>query len=204
MKPLALSLLAFACVLTACRTQIGPTAGADSIALVVLPFGVALGSPPPPIDVARVIATDLAATDRYAPVAVVGEPPQPAEWTRVDVEAWRRADVDYVVVGVVGMVHDGGHEIEFLVVDTRTGFSVVGYQMPSAPDELEKTVHQIADVVHQRLTGEQAGFATQRGPLVTGDPDQRDSALPLSSCTHAVVGNVLSSPSNEGGPSARS
>lgn len=161
MKPLALSLLAFACVLTACRTQIGPTAGADPIALVVLPFGVALGSPPPPIDVARAIAADLAATDRYAPVAVAGDPPHPAEWTRIDVEAWRRADADYVVVGVVGMVHDGGHEIEFLVVDTRTGFSVVGYQMQSAPDQLAKTAHQVADVVHQRLTGEKAAIAIE-------------------------------------------
>lgn len=161
MKPLALSLLAFACALAACRTQIGPTAGADSIALVVIPFGVALGSPPPPFDVARVIVADLAATERYAPVAVAGDPPPPAEWTRVDVEAWRRDGVDYVVVGVVGMVHDGGHEIEFLVVDTRTGFSVVGYQMPSAPDELAQTAHQIADVVHRRLTGEKAEIAIE-------------------------------------------
>jgi Tol biopolymer transport system component len=166
LKPLALSLVAFACALAACRTPLGPTAGVDAIELVVIPFGVSLGSPPPPFDVARALAAELAATDRYDAVAVSGEPPHAAAWTDVDVEAWRNAGSDYVVVGVVGMVHDGGHELEFLVVDTRSGFSVVGYQVQSAPDELAKTVRGVADIVHQRLTGEQAASAARGRPRV--------------------------------------
>jgi TolB protein len=166
LKPLPLFLVAFACALAACRTPVGPSAGADPIALAVIPFGVSLGSPPPPFDVARALAAELAATDRYDSVAVSGESPHAAAWTDVDVEPWRRAGADFVVVGVVGMVHDGGHELEFLVVDTRTGFSVVGYQVQSAPDELAKTVHRIADIVHQRLTGEQAASAARGQPRV--------------------------------------
>lgn len=167
MKTLPLSLLVFASAFVlACRTPLGPLADAAPISVAVVPFGVAFGSPPPPFDVARAIAADLAISERYAAVAVTGEAPEPRAWTAIDADSWRRAGADYVVVGIVGMVHDGGHELEFLVVDTRTGFSVVGYQVPSAPDQLATAVRRIADVVHQRLTGEQAGFATRGDPRV--------------------------------------
>lgn len=130
-----------------------PSAGPRPIAIAVVPFALMPGSPPPPVDVADVIRTDLAASGRFAPTQVGSMPERPSDPADIRFEDWRPLAVDYLVVGRVGMVHDGGHDVEYQVVDARTQATVFGFQVPSAPDDLPRTAREIATVVRQRISG---------------------------------------------------
>jgi TolB protein len=124
------------------------------ISIAVVPFGLAPGSPPPPIDIARVISADLASSGRFVPMPAADMPSRPSGMAEIQYEEWRRTDTDYVVVGLVGKAHDGGHEVEFRLVDTRTKTSLVGFHIPSAPDSLQHTALEIAKMIQRRLAGE--------------------------------------------------
>ena len=69
----------------------------------------------------------------------------------------------YLVVGLVASVHDGGHEVEFRLIDPDEETTLVGYTMPSAPDALPETAHRIADLIMMQLD---AGT-----PVVASDAD---------------------------------
>ena len=125
--------------------------GADRIRVAVVPFGAAKGASAPPVDVAEVIRADLAASGRFAPIDSAEMPSHPTALADVRYEDWRRANADYVVIGVVARVHDGGHEVEFRLLDTRTRTTLVGFLVPSAPDALEQTAVLIAKMVGERL-----------------------------------------------------
>ena len=85
---------------------------------------------------AETIRADLAASGRFNR----WRPPtcrRSLRACRTSARDWRRVDDDYLVVGVVGRVHDGGHEVEFRLVDVDTEKSMV-LQLPSAPDALAR------------------------------------------------------------------
>lgn len=130
-----------------------PAGGTRPIPIAVVPFTVMPGTPPPPIDVAEAIRTELAAGGRFAPTAVASMPARPSDPTDIRFADWRHLEIDYLVVGRVAMVHDGGHELEFKVVDARTETTVFGFQVPSAPDELSVTASEIAALVDRRIGG---------------------------------------------------
>jgi TolB protein len=125
---------------------------ADRIRVAVVPFGAAKGGSAPPVDVAEVIRADLASSGRFASMDAAEMPSHPTALGDVRYEDWRRANADYVVIGFVARVHDGGHEVEFRLLDTRTRTTLVGFLVPSAPDALEQTGREIAKMVDQRLS----------------------------------------------------
>ncbi|MCW5889057.1 MAG: hypothetical protein KIT14_00755 [bacterium] len=55
--------------------------------------------------------------------------------------------------GRVGLVHDGGHDGEYQVVDAPTETTVFGFQVPSAPDQLSLVASEIAALVSRRISG---------------------------------------------------
>jgi len=150
-------------LLVACGTRSGPSSdGAVALAerddrggipIAVVPFGLAAGSTPATLDVAAIIRADLVATGRYAPLPVDELPAHPDRLSEVTFETWQRSRARYLVVGLVASVHDGGHEVEFRLIDPHDESTLVGFLMPSAPDALEATAHRIADLIEQRIGG---------------------------------------------------
>jgi TolB protein len=130
------------------------SADGDRIAVAVVPFRV--GGTTPPVDVADVIRADLASRGGFAPLAPEDLPARPAQLAEVRFEDWRDADADYLVIGHVGRVHDGGHEVEFRLLDVRAQTSLVAYMLPSAPDQLEHTARAIAQLIGQQLSSRPA------------------------------------------------
>ncbi len=135
-------------LIAACRADVTPR----PIAIAVVPFALMPGTPTPPIDVAAAIRTDLAASGRFAPADASTLPARPSDPKDIRFGDWRDLAIDYVVVGRVGMVHDGGHDLEFQVVDMRTETTLFGFQVPSAPDQLSLTAREIAALVRERIT----------------------------------------------------
>lgn len=89
-------------------------------------------------------------------------PSRPVATADIRFEDWQRVEADYLVVGRVATVHDGGHEVEFRLIDTRAQTELVGFTVPSAPDELQRTALEIARMIDQRLTRE-AGASRSTG-----------------------------------------
>lgn len=130
-----------------------PSQGAPPISIAVVPFALMPGTPGTPIDVAETIRTDLAASGRFAPTPVASMPARPSDPADIRFDDWRHLAVDYLVVGRVGLAHDGGHELEFQVVDARSEQTVFGFGVPSAPDALPLTASEIAALVNRRIGG---------------------------------------------------
>ena len=150
----ALSVLAMACSTAPSRpaTSLSSESEADTtIKIAVVPFGLAAGTSPPPYDVAEIIRTDLETRGDLTTIAVADLPARPTRLREVDFATWRSSQANYLVVGLVAGAHDGGHEVEFRLLDPREETTVVGYMMPSAPDALALTAHQIADLILKKL-----------------------------------------------------
>jgi len=126
-------------------------AGDLPISIAVVPFGLAAGTAPPPCDVAEIIRGDLEAVGPIEILPIAELPAHPTRLSQVEFATWRSFGVDYLVVGLVAGVHDGGHEVEFRLIDPRDESTLVGYLMPSAPDALQDTAHRIADLIKKRI-----------------------------------------------------
>jgi TolB protein len=152
-----LPLIVCCVLLAACRpADVSTSAAAGGervIPIAVVPFALMPGTPTPPVDVAEAIRTDLVASGRFAPTDVASMPARPSDPADIRFDDWRHLDVAYLVVGRVSLVHDGGHEVEYQVVDARAEATVFGCQVPSAPDALGTTASEIATFVGRRIDG---------------------------------------------------
>jgi TolB protein len=174
-KHLFLALILVLCAIhLGCLALAGEVAIFDEVAdtphptsIAVVPFPLASGTPAPPVDVAEIIRADLASTGRFFAMPSEDLPSRPTGLADIHFEQWRQADVDFVVVGLVAIVHDGGHEIEFRVVDIRKGVPIVGFVVPSGPDRLEQSAQRIARIIDQRLTRSASSTAVPRRPQPT-------------------------------------
>ena len=148
---IALALICLAALVASAPESAPP--GAAGIPIAVVPFGVLHGGAEPSVDVAEAIGADLAATGRFAVVSASDLPAQPQALSEIHFDEWRGAGIDYLVAGIVVVVHDGGHEVEFRLVDTREEAPILGFQMASAPDALRQTATRIAKRIEERLAG---------------------------------------------------
>lgn len=144
------ALAALAAAWTACARP-STLQGDAPVAIAVVPFALAPGTPPPPIDVAAAIGADLASSGRFAMLPAERLPAHPSSIRDVRYEEWRSANVDYLVIGLVAIVHDGGHDVEFRLVDARGERSVLGFQIPTSPDELPRTSARIAQMIQDHF-----------------------------------------------------
>lgn len=146
-----------AAVLTIRITQ--GTEGAQPIAIV--PFAPT-GSLPAslPVDVAEIVAADLARTGRFAPIAERDLPARPAEASQVNFGDWRKLGTENLVIGRVRPDH-GAYSVEFHLLDVFKGQQLAGYAIPARNDTLRRAAHKVADLIYEKLTGERGAFATR-------------------------------------------
>ena len=179
----------------------GKAGGADRIPIAVVPFAVTRGGSAPPLDLAAAIRTDLAASGRFAPIAAADLPSQPTLPAEVRAEEWQAANVDYVVVGHVARVHDGGHEVEFHLIDARSRSSLVAFLVPSAPDALEQTAQEIARIIEEHVV------ALEPQRIVSQTPTTNAGSAPppprLRASRRSTQGSRAARRTSPGAPRAR-
>ena len=130
--------------------------GAQPIAIVPFAAEAAL-----PVDVAAVVAADLARTGRFAPVPESDLPARPSEGAQVDFRDWRKLGTENLVVGRVRPQGTGQLNVEFQLLDVFKGQQLAGYAIPARNDSLRRVAHKIADLIYEKLTGERGAFATR-------------------------------------------
>jgi TolB protein len=142
--------------------------GADApLPVAVVPFATTAQVP---VDVADVIAADLARSGRFEPMPVADMPSQPSEFGAVRFADWRRLDMDNLVIGTITQSQPGRFDVAFRVVDVFRGTQLAGYRIAAPAANLRLAAHHIADIVYEAITGQKGAFATQVA-YVTADKD---------------------------------
>lgn len=163
MKKLAIFLLiaSFATVPSAfAQLRLTITSGVtDPIPIAVVQFAKAVpvdGG----LDVAQVIERDLQSSGRFKPMARTDMLSSPTKAVEVDAAAWKQMQNDYVVVGRVVALPDGNVRVEADLVNVLNG-SVYSPSSTTAPANLRKAAHQVADKLYERIIGVRGAFDTR-------------------------------------------
>jgi len=134
--------------------------GLDSaLPIAVVPFGSEGRTPP--VDVAAVIAANLARTGRFSPMPFEDLPSRPSEFSEIRFQDWRLFGMEYLVVGQSKQLPNGEFEVQFRLIDVYKGKQLVGYRVPAAASKLRLTAHQVSDIIYEKLTGDRGAFATR-------------------------------------------
>ncbi len=130
-----------------------------AVPLAVVPFGVE-GEALPAVDVAAVIAADLARSGRFAPIAREDMIQTPTAGHEIRFFDWRILETEAILVGKVLSQADG-YQVQFQLFDVFRGAQLLSYRINSDRDSLRRTAHQVSDMVYEALTGERGAFATR-------------------------------------------
>ncbi len=124
--------------------------------IAVVPFGLQA-----PHDVAAIIAADLARSGRFAPLPVSDFVSQPHDEKSVVYKEWRLLKAEALVVGLVQAQPGGKYQVEFRLLDVFKERQLAGFRYTVGPELLRTVAHQIADIIHEKLTGERGAFSTR-------------------------------------------
>jgi len=145
-----------------------------AVPVAVVPFGWAEGQGSAPIDVAEVVAGDLARTGRFAPIPADDMLQKPTTGADVDFQDWRILDTEVVVVGTLAETGPDQFTIQFQVFDVFRGEQLLGYRQPSSRAGLRRASHRVADLIYEELTGVKGIFTTRIAYVsVTGELEAR-------------------------------
>ncbi|RMG31380.1 MAG: Tol-Pal system beta propeller repeat protein TolB [Gammaproteobacteria bacterium] len=153
--------------------------GATPIAIV--PFGWTGKGQPPPVDVAAVVAADLARSGRFAPLPRKELISRPTRGNEVNFRDWRLMGVGSLLVGRLLPLGKGRLRLEFQLFDTIRGSQLAGYSLAVTTAHLRQAAHYVSDVVYEALTGERGAFQTRIAYVtVTGKGKKRRYRLQVA------------------------
>jgi TolB protein len=135
----------------------GGVEGAQPIAVV--PFGAGEGAAPP-LDVASVIAADLARSGRFKPMPTRDMLATPHTAAEADLRDWRLLGMQHLVVGNVSPV-SGGFNVNFALLDVFGGDQLLANTRQTTSAGTRYTAHRIADIIYEKLTGQPGVFSTR-------------------------------------------
>ncbi len=196
----AAALIAAAGVCTALTAQaqlrIEITSGVtDPIHIAVVPFaGGVPAAPTAGADVASVVQNDLEGTGRFRGMPWSQMRVRPSQASQVVIPDWRASGNDYVVVGQVTAMPDGGLAVDFQLLNTLTGEQLANQRFSGPPSALRNAAHRVSNVIYQKILGVRGAFDTRIAYVsVQGDPPRQEFELVIADCDGANAHVVLDS-----------
>ncbi len=147
--------------------------------IAIVPFGVSEGLIPP-ADIAAIVSADLARTGKFKPMPTRDMLDMPTSREAVDFRDWSLLGMNNLVIGQVEP--DGtGFRVSFSLYDVFRGEELTSETLVSSKSGMRHTAHRIADLIHEKLTG-QRGVAATRIAYVTssGSGDSQTVTLRVS------------------------
>lgn len=132
--------------------------GANQIPIAIAPFRTEEGTPQP---LTPIIAADLARSGLFKAVDPGGVVPVPYEPDQVNYATWKARGAEALVIGAVAPLGDGRYDVRFRLLDVVKGMQLAGFVYQVNAAQLRLTAHKIADVIYEKLTGDQGVFATR-------------------------------------------
>lgn len=132
----------------------------NALPIAVIPFGWEQDTLEP-VDVALVVANDLARSGRFAPMKERDLPQRPAGFQQINFRDWRLLNMENLVIGNLKQINAGSYEVEFRLINTYNGRQLAGFRIPTPASQLRRTAHRISDIIFQKLTGIRGAFDTR-------------------------------------------
>ncbi len=131
-----------------------------ALPIAVVPFQNKTRSKPP-VNVAKVIHSDLAHSGRFAPLAVNNMLAQPHKASEIIYRNWRAVNVDDVVVGDVASTNAGGYKVTFQLMDVYRQSQLAGYTITTDQKGLRTAAHKVSNLIYEALVGKPGVFNTK-------------------------------------------
>jgi TolB protein len=192
---IALAMLAASAPVCA-QLTIEITEGVDqAMQVAVVPFGWQGGVTRPPLDVAEIIAADLALSGRFDPMRRADMLEKPEDAQEIDYEDWRLLGIEIIVIGQLLPQGSDDFIIQFEVFDIFKQDRLLGFRLPSTRTGLRAAGHRISDLIYEKLTGIRGAFATRIAYItVQGEVDDRQFRLVVSDADGANESVIVESP----------
>jgi TolB protein len=132
-----------------------------ALPIAIIPFQWHGGKKIADADVSAIIASDLARSGKFSPVAekdLIARPQKPSE---VHFKTWRIAGMDHIVIGAVTLQADGKYQVQFRLIDILKAKQVLGYSFSATDRTLRDVAHQISDYIFTHITGLPGAFSTR-------------------------------------------
>ena len=129
--------------------------------IAIVPFGWQHAGEPPPADIAAIVADDLARTGLFEPIPFESLPRRPYRHAQINFGDWRLLGTGSLVIGSVTPSVNGEYVVEYQLYDVLRRKQVVGFQLTASKQLMRRVAHQIADEIHERLTGIPGAFDTK-------------------------------------------
>jgi len=174
--------------------QIEITSGVrDPVPLAIVPFGRA-DTPGGDLDVAAIIQHDLEGSGRFRALARNRMPATPTTAEQVTAAAWKAVGSDYVVVGHVSALDNGGYAVDFDLVNALTGVRVARQRFIGGAGALRNAAHRVSDAVYQKILGVRGAFATRIAYVaLEGEPPEQRYQLLVADADGANAHQILES-----------
>lgn len=151
---------------------------ASAIPVAVVPFAFEGASVPPEDNPGDIVRADLARSGQFRtlPRADIIEFPGKAEEVRF--ATWRLLRQDYVVVGQMQDLPEGGIRVEYALLDVARQQRLDSRVLSGQRSGLRDIAHQVADAVYEKILGVRGAFWTRIAYLtVSGRPPNLQYAL---------------------------
>ena len=112
-------------------------------------------------DVSAIIASDLARSGKFSPVAEKDLIARPQKLADVHYKTWRIAGMDHIVIGNVTLQPNGTYQVAFRLIDILKAKQVLGYSFTATKDTIRTVAHQISDYIFTHITGMPGAFGTR-------------------------------------------
>ena len=129
--------------------------------IAIVPFGWQHSGEPPPVDIATIVAGDLARSGLFEPIPFDSLPSRPHRHEQINFQDWRLLGPGNLVIGNITPSLDGEYVVEFQLYDVLRRRPVVGYQLAANRQAMRRVAHQIADQIYMKLTGVRGAFDTR-------------------------------------------
>jgi len=148
---------------------------ATGISIAVVPFAWN-GKAKLPQDVSAIVTADLARSGRFAPIAPKDFVSTPHDNKDVVFKDWRVLKAEALVIGNIRERGRDTYEVEFRLYDVFKQKQLAGYRYVVQRGLLRMVAHQIADIIHEKLTGTPGAFNT-RIAYITREPNGKKEHL---------------------------
>lgn len=129
-----------------------------SLPIAVVPFQWVGGVKFDDADVSTIIASDLARSGKFSPLAskdLIAYPKQPED---VHFPSWRMIGVDHLVIGTVQQDAPDQYQVQFRLFDVLKGEQLLGYSFSATQNSLRSVAHRVSDYIIRNLTGLSGAF----------------------------------------------
>ncbi len=170
------------------------TQGVDgALPIAVVPFDASRLSSKLPVDIAKIVASDLNRSGVLKSMNRAELPASPHYSNQVQYARWRSAGQDYLVVGRVLEKSPGLYTIEFQLLDVLKQKQLLGRSMPAKKRNLRSRAHQISDFIYEQITGTRGAFNTRIAYVRAQKDAARKYVLQVADTDGFNAQNVLES-----------